>query len=108
MARVEGAPAAEEAARGEPGRAEGGGGDEARPGAAVAEEAEQGRRAVELPEPAAEAGARDERAPAPVDERGADEAGWVRRREPQEDLLHELLHQRARRRRICGHGGRRR
>ena len=56
--------------------------------------AEQGSpAAVELAEPAVERGARDEAAPELADESGADEARGVVRREAEEDLFHELLHQ---------------
>jgi hypothetical protein len=59
----------------------------------VAEEAEHGRPpAVELAEPAAEAGVADEAAPAPADEGRADEQRGVVRRDAEEDLLHEVVH----------------
>jgi len=55
---------------------------------------------VELAEPAAEAvaSAADDAAPLLADEGGVDEARGVVRREADEDLLHDLLRQRRRRR----------
>jgi hypothetical protein len=94
VADVEGAPAREEEAAGgagEAGRAEGGEGgggrDEPHARVAVAEDAEEGRGAVEAEEPAAEPGRGEERVPAPADERGGREARRVRGREPEQDLL---------------------
>ena len=75
------------------GRAEGAGGDEAGHVDAVAQEAEHGGRAVELAEPAAEAGPGDEAAPGLADEGGVEEVGGLRRREADDDLLDELVHQ---------------
>jgi hypothetical protein len=46
---------------------------------------------VELAQPAAEAGAGDEAAPAPADKCGADEARGVDRREAEEYLFNKLL-----------------
>ena len=78
-------------------RAEVGGGDEAgHVGAGsrlagIGEEAERRGRAVELAEPAAEAGSGDEAAPGLTDERGADEASGIGRREAEKELLDEIL-----------------
>lgn len=72
-------------------RAGGGGPGEAGANPVVREEAEHGGRAVELPEPAAEAKGGDDAAPALADERGADEARWIIRRQAEEDLLDELF-----------------
>jgi hypothetical protein len=90
------------------GRAEGGGrggdevGKEAATGTEVAEEAEQRCRApaADLAEPAAEASAGYEAAPALTCT-----ARGVVRRDAEEDLLHELDHQRRRRRHVAGRGG---
>ena len=73
-----------------------GGRDQARAGLVTVEEAEHRVRGpgVELADPAAEAGARDEAAPALADERGVDEARGVVRRDADEDLLHDLVRQR--------------
>lgn len=69
----------------------------------VAEESQHGgRAAVELAESALEAGAGDEAAPRLADERGAEEARGLLRREAEEDLFDKLLHQRRRRRRRQG------
>ena len=97
MASVPRPPAAERPVQGRA-RAEGGGGDVDALlvvvfVAGIAEEAQQGGRAVELAEPAAEGGAGDEAAPEPADKRGADEARGITRREAEEDLLDELLQQ---------------
>ena len=81
-------------------RAEGGGGDEAghvaarSPLGGIGEEAEHRGRAVELAEPAAEAGSGDEAAPGLADERGADEARGIGRREAEKKLLDEILRHR--------------
>ena len=79
-------------------RAGGGGGEEARDIVAVlvseiAEDTEHGGRAVELRESSAEAAVGDDAAPGLADEGGAEEARGIRRREAEEDLLHELLQQ---------------
>lgn len=50
-----------------------------------------------LPEPAAEAGARDEAEPALADEGGADEALGLLGREAQENLVDEIVRQRRQR-----------
>ena len=70
-----------------------------RAGGAVAEEEteRQWRRrpvVVELVESAAEAWVRDEAAPALAHEYSVDEARGCVRREAEQDLLHELVHQR--------------
>jgi hypothetical protein len=52
---------------------------------------------VVLPEPAAEAGVRDEAEPALADECSADEALGLLGREPEEDLVDEIVRQRRRR-----------
>jgi hypothetical protein len=65
----------------------------------VAQEAQQWRRAVVVAESAAEAAAGDEAAPALAYEGGVEEPRWVIGREPEEDLLHDLVHQPRRRRR---------
>ena len=94
------------------GRAEGGGGDEGGEGArgapwpGGADESEHRGLPVELTEPAAESRVGDNAAPALADERGAEEARWVVRRNAEEDLLHELVHQRRRRRRPRRHAAR--
>ena len=48
---------------------------------------------MELAEAASEAGVGDEAAPAPADERGADERRGLVRRQAEEHLLHELIRQ---------------
>ena len=86
------------------GKAGGGQGrDEAGGGGAkdVADEAQHGGSGaveVELAEAAAEASAGDEAAPWLADEGGADEARRVVRREAEEHIFHELLHQHPRHR----------
>ncbi|TVU40571.1 hypothetical protein EJB05_14038, partial [Eragrostis curvula] len=82
--------------------AEGGGGD--KPGLAgdvdaVAEDAQHGRRAVELAVAAAEAGIGGEAAPLLTDQRGADEGRGVVRWNAEEDVLDEHVRQFRRRRR---------
>jgi hypothetical protein len=66
------------------GRAEGGGRHEVGAVLALVDVSEHGGRGVELAEPAAEAGAGDEAAPALADERGADEARGVVGRDAEE------------------------
>lgn len=61
---------------------------------------------MELAEPAAEAGAGDDGAPGLADEGGVDEARGVVGWEPEQDLLHQLLRQRAWRRRHAASGAR--
>jgi hypothetical protein len=90
------------------GRAEEGAGDVAGPWPAAAEEAEYRGRPVELTEPAAESGVGDDAAPALADERGVEEVRGVVRWNAEEDLLHELVHQRRRLRRPRRHAARRR
>ncbi|KAG2629854.1 hypothetical protein PVAP13_3KG507401 [Panicum virgatum] len=83
-------------------RAEGGGGDKAGVEDAVVleavhvvgEEAEHGGRAVALGEPAAVAWSGDDAAPPSAHGGGADEAHGVIRRQAEEALLDELVHQR--------------
>jgi len=95
VACVEHAPAAGLVVR----QAGGGRGHEAGgAGLDVEEEPQYRGRAVELAEPAPEAQARDEAAPALADERGADEARGLVRREAEQDVHDELLRQGPRRR----------
>lgn len=107
MERVDGAPpgtngGAGQAAEGRPRRHEAGVGvavperaeaERAGSESESAEEAEHGRRPVELPESAAEIGAGDEAEPGPADVGGAEEARRVVRRKPEEDRLDEIVHQ---------------
>jgi len=60
---------------------------------AVAEHPQHRGVAVELPEAAPEAGVGDDAAPAPADERGADEPRGLVRRQAAEHLLQELIRQ---------------
>jgi len=84
-----------------------GGGDEWRLQAWVAvadqvvEVAEEGRRSVERAVAAEEARVRQDAAPGLADERGAEEVRGLVRRDAEEDLLDELLHQRRQRARAA-------
>jgi len=95
MAAVDGTPSVAVGAT----RAEGPSGDEAGDSVAashveVADDAEQGGRPVALVEPAAEARIADEATPALARDAGAHEPRGVVWRDAEEDLLHELVHQR--------------
>ena len=63
---------------------------------AVRDDTQQGGRPVVLAEPTAEARSADEAAPGLARDGGAHEPRGVVRRDVEEDLLHELVHQRRR------------
>lgn len=74
-----------------------GGGDEAGDAMGIVEEAEQGRSFVKFAVAAEEGGICQEAAPGLAGEGGADEASWVVRREAEEDLRDDVIHERRRR-----------
>jgi hypothetical protein len=63
----------------------------------VVEEAEQGWHSVELAVAAGEARIGEEATPGLADEGGADKALWIFRREAEEDLAYEVVHELRRR-----------
>uniref|UniRef100_K4AIU0 Uncharacterized protein n=1 Tax=Setaria italica TaxID=4555 RepID=K4AIU0_SETIT len=93
VARVDGAPTAGDGV----GQGRRGGGHEAGNPVVGAEEPQHRGRAVELPEPAAEAGVGDEAEPALADEGSVNEELGLFRGESEEDLVDEIIRQLRRR-----------